>query len=48
MMMTDKLHYRIVENIGGRKHWQIQLFGLFGEDNFDECPTNKIRILNIP
>ena len=48
MMMTDKLHYRIEENIGRRKHWQIQLFELFGEDNFSECLTNKIRILSIP
>ena len=48
MMMTDKLHYRIAENVGGRKHWQIQLFGLFGEANFGESPTNKIWILNIP
>ena len=40
--------YCIAENVGGRKHWQIQLFGLFGEENFGEWPTNKIRILNIP
>ena len=38
---------RIAENVGGRKHWRIQLFGLFGEENFGEWPTNKIRILNI-
>ena len=30
------------------KHWQIQLFGLFGEENFGEWPTNKIQTLNIP
>ena len=40
--------YRIAENVGGRKHWQIQLIGLFGEKNFGEWPTNIIRILNIP
>ena len=33
MMMTDKLHYRIEENVGRRNHWRIQMFGLFGEEN---------------
>ena len=36
--------YRIAENVGGRKHWQIQLI----EKIFGEWPTNIIRILNIP
>ena len=27
-------YYRIAENVGGRKHWRIQLFGLFGEETF--------------
>ena len=26
--------YHIAENVGGRKHWRIQLFGLFGEETF--------------
>ena len=28
--------YRIAENVGGRKHWQIQLFGLLGVLNIGE------------
>ena len=32
--------YRIVKNFGGRKHWRIQLFRLFGGENFDEWPEN--------
>ena len=40
-------NYRIVENVGGRKYWQIQLFRLFGGENFGEWPTNKIQILSI-
>ena len=28
--------YRIAENVNGRKLWQIQLFGLFGRENFGE------------
>ena len=30
--------YRIAENIGGRKHWRIQLFRLFRVENFGEWP----------
>ena len=38
----------VVENIGGRKHWQNQLFRLFGAENFGKWPTNeKLQILNI-
>ena len=48
MMMTDKLYYCIEENVGRRNHWQIQLFKLFGEENYGKCPTNKIQISNIP
>ena len=38
----------VVENTGGRKHWQNQLFRLFGVENFGKWPTNeKLQILNI-
>ena len=30
--------YRIAENVGGRKLWRIQLFRLFGGENFGEWP----------
>ena len=45
---SNRPMYRIAENVGRRKHWRIQLFRSFGEENFGEWPTNKIRILNIP
>ena len=32
MMMTDKLHYRIADNVGRRNHWRIQMFELFREE----------------
>ena len=38
---TQQKHYRIAENVGGIKHWQIQLFGLFGEENFGEWPPKR-------
>ena len=28
--------YRIAENVGGRKHWRIQVFRLFEGENFGE------------
>ena len=28
-----------------REHWRIQLFRLFGEENFGERPTKKRQIL---
>ena len=38
----------VVENTGGRKHWQNQLIRLFGVENFGKWPTNeKLQILNI-
>ena len=37
--------YCIVENNGGRKHWQIHLSELFGRENLGEWPPNKIWIL---
>ena len=38
----------VVENTGGRKYWQNQLFRLFGVENFGKWPTNeKLQILNI-
>ena len=40
--------YCIAENVDGRRHWQFQLFRLFGGENFGKWSTNKIQILNIP
>ena len=41
-------YYYVMENIGGIKHWPIQLFRLFGEEKFDKWFTKEIRILKIP
>ena len=38
--------YRIAENIGGRKLWRIQLFRLFGGENFGEWPLPCAADLN--
>ena len=37
-----------MENIGDRKHWQIQLFRLFEGENFSKWPTTEMQILNFP
>ena len=33
-------HTSLAENIGTIKHWQIQLFRLFGGERFGEWPNN--------
>ena len=40
--------YHMTENVGRRKHWQNQLFRLFGGESFGEWPTNEIAtVMNI-
>ena len=38
--------YGIAENVGGRKLWRIQLFRLFGGENFGEWPLPCATDLN--
>ena len=40
-------YYRIAENVGRRKHWQIQLFRLFEGENFGEWPTYNMDVEDI-
>ena len=35
--------YHIVEKVGRRKHWRIQLFRLFGGENLGKCLPIKYR-----
>ena len=35
-IMYTCVMYRIEENVGGRKHWKIKIFSLFGGENIGE------------
>ena len=38
----EHFNYCIAKNFGGRKYWRIQLFELFGGENFGKWSPNKI------